>query len=74
MYHPSSLYGKLTGLLEGDTCICKGTKRRNKPFCGNCYQELRDMDYPSMGKLQYSSGEELLDEIDVAIEELGYNI
>jgi len=43
-YHSNSTYGKLQALLEGGVCPCKQNKQREKPFCLDCYQELKEKD------------------------------
>lgn len=72
MYHPNSPYGKLNKILNNDECICGNTKQRFKPFCFDCFDELKDKDFP-ITQL-YKEGEKGLEGMISAIEVLGFKL
>ena len=72
-YHSNSTYGKLQALLSGDQCPCRATKKREKPFCWDCFKDLQEKD---LGFLisKIDSTEKGLDEYENLIIELGYEV
>lgn len=68
-YHSNSIYGKLQSLLSGNVCPCRQNKAGEKPFCLDCYREVREKDLTFLANKVDSSVDGLEEYLNL-IEEL----
>lgn len=68
MYHYNSPYGKVEAVVNSNICFCRSSKMRNKPFCLNYLDDLKDRGF-STNSL-YRTGENGLEAILDALNEL----